>query len=230
MKIIFLNAWQGRQTSLIQNFILENKSTTDIFCFQESRIRQKSPVFCQSILSDFQLFTTDKYFTNHNKFNQSTFIKNKFEIVDSKTIGENNSKVGLGLFTQIKTPSGVLNLCNVHGRAFPGHKQDTPNRIRQSQLIIDFFKKLSGPKIIGGDFNLDFNTKSVQMFEDNGYKNLIKDFNISTTRNEIAWADYEIKQLFADYVFVSPDIKITNFSVPNNEISDHLPLILEIKI
>ena len=68
------------------------------------------------------------------------------------------------------------------------------------------------------------------MFEDNGYKNLIKEFKIPTTRNEISWAKYENKQLFADFVFVSPDVKITNFSVPNNEISDHLPLILEFRM
>ena len=35
------------------------------------------------------------------------------------------------------------------------------------------------------------------------------------------------KQHFADYVFVSKDVKVKKFEVPYLEISDHLPLILD---
>jgi endonuclease/exonuclease/phosphatase family metal-dependent hydrolase len=67
------------------------------------------------------------------------------------------------------------------------------------------------------------------MFEENGYRDLIKEYKISTTRNRLAWEMYpDNKQLFSDYVFLSPGITINNFSVPDNEISDHLPMILEV--
>ena len=229
MKIIFLNAWQG-QIPKIKNFILENIPTTDIFCFQES-FNSKSQIFCLDLLEDYQYFFDEKRVSKQDQFINCTFIRKNFSVLDIKTIGQGDSTIGLGLFTKIKiSDNKFINLCNFHGHARPGDKQDNPNRIKQSQLIIDFFKDLSGPKIIGGDFNLDLNIKSVQMFEDNGYKNLIKEFKIPTTRNEISWSKYENKQLFADHLFVSPGIKITNFSVPNNKISDHLPLILEFKI
>ena len=76
------------------------------------------------------------------------------------------------------------------------------------------------------------NTKSIKMIKEAGYKNLIKDFGIKTTRNKLAWDQFpdEEKQNFADYVFVSPEIKVRKFSVPNLEISDHLPLILDFEI
>jgi len=85
-------------------------------------------------------------------------------------------------------------------------------------------------QIIGGDFNLDLNTKSVSLFEENGYQNLIKEFCIGNTRNEVSWAQYpnHEKQHFADFLFLNSDFKINYFAVPYIEISDHLPLILEI--
>lgn len=67
------------------------------------------------------------------------------------------------------------------------------------------------------------------MFEKNGYKDLIKDYKIPTTRNKVAWKMYpDNPQLYSDYVFVSSGIEVKSFSVIENEISDHLPLILEI--
>lgn len=229
MKIIFLNAWEGKAEE-INEFILKQSSDTDIFCFQES-FNLKSQVFCLDLLKGYRFYVDQKRVNSTDNFSNCTFIKNDISVLNTQTIGQGDLSVGLGIFNQIKTSDNkILNLCNFHGHARPGGKQDTPDRIRQSQLIVNFFEDISGPKIIGGDFNLDLNIKSVQMIEENGFRNLIKEFNIPTTRNETAWAQHEDKQLYADYVFVSPDIKVTRFSVPSIEISDHLPLILEVEL
>jgi endonuclease/exonuclease/phosphatase family metal-dependent hydrolase len=74
------------------------------------------------------------------------------------------------------------------------------------------------------------------MFEEAGYKNLIKEFNIKNTRNNTCWEQFKEdvkisgKQHFADYCFTSHDVKVKSFEVPYNEVSDHLPLILDIDI
>lgn len=230
MKIIFLNAWQG-QISQIKDFILENIPTTDVFCFQEAGYFN-TDIFCREYLSSqYQLFTDQKPLTQKDIMVQATFVKKNFSVLNTDTIGKNDDHVGLGLFTQIKDrDSNFFNICNVHGYPWPGDKQDNPDRINQSTLIIDFFKELSGPKIIGGDFNLDFDIKSTQIFEENGYKSLIKDFKIDNTRNRLSWEKYDNKQHFADHLFITKDIEVKNFTVPYSEISDHLPLILEIEI
>jgi len=85
-----------------------------------------------------------------------------------------------------------------------------------------------------------FSIESLKMFESKGFRNLIKDFKIPTTRNEYAWKHafekrglnrpYFGKQLFADYVFVSPEVKVNKFEVSKIEISDHLPMILDFEI
>ena len=230
MKIIFLNAFEG-QIDGVKGFIQDQSLDTDIFCFQESLDRLNTRIFCQDWLKDYQLFFDKKKVNPTDEFANTTFIKSNYLVSNSFTIAKDDLDVGMGLYNQIKvSDDNILNICNTHGNARPGDKQDNPDRLRQSQNIIDFFKNLSGPKIIGGDFNLDINTKSVSMFEDNGYRNLIKEFNIPTTRNKIAWDQYEIKQLYADFIFVSPDVKVTRLSVPNLLISDHLPMILEIDI
>jgi endonuclease/exonuclease/phosphatase family metal-dependent hydrolase len=87
-----------------------------------------------------------------------------------------------------------------------------------------------GLKIIGGDLNLMPDTESVRMFAANGYRDLIAEFKIPTTRNRLVWDKFpDSKQYYSDYVFVSPEVKVREFSVPNNEISDHLPLIVDIQ-
>jgi hypothetical protein len=230
MKIIFLNAWQG-QIPQIKDFILDHIPTTDIFCFQEAGYFN-TDIFCQQYLSSqYQLFTNQKQLTQKDIMVQATFVKKNFSVLKTATIGEDIDNIGLGLFTQLKDSKGnIFNIGNIHGYPWPGDKQDNSDRINQSNLIVNFFKDLSGPKIIGGDFNLDFDIKSTQIFEENGYRSLIKDFKIDNTRNRLSWEQYENKQHFADHLFITKDIKVKNFTVPYNEISDHLPLILEIEI
>lgn len=70
-------------------------------------------------------------------------------------------------------------------------------------------------------------TQSIKMLEEK-YKNLIKEFNIEKTRSNLSpYAGKPDFQKFADYTFVSENINVTSFVVPDFEISDHLPMILE---
>ena len=164
---------------------------------------------------------------------QVIFARKNIGIVSSGKLDlYNNSANDTGFASYIVFREGGknINVLNVHGKSRPGHKKDTLARLNQSKRIIDFFENMIGPKIVGGDFNLNPDTKSIAMFEKAGYKNLIKDFEIKNTRNKISWKQFDNVQHFADYVFVSPDVKVKKFEVPYNEISDHLPQILEFEI
>jgi endonuclease/exonuclease/phosphatase (EEP) superfamily protein YafD len=229
MKIIFLNAWRG-QIPQVKDFILEHIKTTDIFCLQEAGF-SKNSIFCQDYLSpQYIFFTESKILTTDDTIVQATFVKKQHQVLNTQLVCKEEKNIGLGLFTQIKSSNNkIFNVLNFHGTAWPANKRDDPNRLKQSKLIIDFMSKFNENKIIGGDFNLNPDTKSVTLFEQKLYLNLIKKFEIKSTRNEIAWADYSVeqRQSFADFVFISTNLKIKSFTVPYNEISDHLPLILE---
>jgi endonuclease/exonuclease/phosphatase family metal-dependent hydrolase len=173
--------------------------------------------------------STNKKVINEIDHSISIYVKRENVILESDVILEKDKYVGSALFTKIKSPNKILNIASVHGVAQPGDKLDNPKRLQQSQKIIEYMAKIDGVKIIGGDFNLDKNTESVKMFEKNGYRNLIEEYKIETTRNHLCWDVWHNVQLWADFLFVSPEVKVKSFEVPKNEVSDHLPQVVEIE-
>lgn len=236
MRLIFLNTWFGGKIGQpLFDFIKKQSLKTDIFCFMEV-----TPDFYQkllNILEDFDPVYDEGYYLKElgKKCGQAIFIKKYIQVNSHGKVSiypEKDDDAGFLLFAETVINKHTIWVGNVHGTTWPADKLDTPIRINQSKKIIEFFENKDGAKIIGGDFNLMPDTKSIGMFEELGYKNLIKDFSIKTTRNKITWDQFKdqpgfTKQYFADYCFVSSDIKIKNFEVPNLEISDHLPLFLD---
>ncbi len=140
-------------------------------------------------------------------------------------------------YVQMKINGRILTVCNFYGAPYPGTKLDTPERLLQSRKALDFLSEQEGEKIVVGDFNLLPQTKSITMFEEAGFRNLIKDFSIKTTRGSLnkkmnpQYANTpQGFQEFADYAFVSSGISVSDFKVPDISISDHLPLVLDFKI
>lgn len=234
MRIIFLNTWHGKVWNNLRKFLITQLELTNIFCFLEVDPSLKAKI--ESLLPEFALLYERGIKTNYMggvTEGRAIFIKKPLKV---KAGGS------LNIFRAIKNDAGGFQsveidlrgkkilIANVHGKANPGEKLDTKARINQSGKIIDFLKNKAGSKIIGGDFNLMPETKSVRMFEEAGYKNLIKDFGIKNTRNRLSWERFPVKQYYSDFVFTSPEVKIKDFSVPNIEISDHLPLILDFDI
>jgi hypothetical protein len=235
MKILFLNCWYGQTEEIFFDFIKEHSFNTDIFCFQEipPELNQK----LKKLLSSHQaIYNSDE--TTHFGFKNgdAIFVLSNLPVLASgkkEFFDRDPNEIGYLQYSRIKIGNTKLLLGNVHGLAHPGTKLDNPKRLIQSRGIIDFFKKENGLKIIGGDFNLLPETKSIGMIEKAGYRNLIKEYKIKSTRNNLSWKNLkedQEKQYFADYVFVSKDIKVTSFSVPHNEVSDHLPLILNFEV
>ncbi len=114
---------------------------------------------------------------------------------------------------------------NLHGFWMPRSKNDSPERISQSNKIKKVFDPFNGPKIICGDFNLRPETKSMKILEQD-LKNLIALFQIKSTRSKL----HKRTQKIADYIMVSDEIKINKFEVLNEKISDHLPLLIDFSV
>ncbi|MFA6519354.1 MAG: endonuclease/exonuclease/phosphatase family protein [Candidatus Paceibacterota bacterium] len=127
-----------------------------------------------------------------------------------------------------ETASGLITVINFHGLwtgEGPGKgKKDSPERLEQSEKILEFTKQLKNPFVLCGDFNLLPDTESIRKFEDAGLRNLIKEFGVTSTRTSF----YTKPQKFADYVFISGDVDLKDFKVLPNEVSDHAPLLIEI--
>lgn len=236
MKIIFLNCWNAKTGEVFFNFVKENSLRTDIFCFQEVDPKLFSNL--QELLPNHvgRYATENKIELLGYIYGEAIFVKKGLNIVSSGKVNlfrQVINDVGYMQYANIRMSGKMIYLANIHGKARPGHKLDTPARLRQSKLIINFLKNKPGLKIIGGDFNLLPDTRSTRLFEKAGYRNLIKDFEIKATRNRLSWETLkkgEEKQHYADYVFTSPGIKVSGFEVPDIEISDHLPLVLDFEV
>ena len=267
MKIISLNAYGGKVFGPLVDFVQSQADSTDVFCFQEVLNTSKGSFISngamanlfgefKKILPNFSAF----FALAQEHFDQTalvpedvdaglaTFVSPAYTInktgefficnePGSFTPGDFGTLPYNLHYVQFVVGGKQLTICNLHGVSQPGDKLDSLDRLAQSQKVLDFVSKQSGEKIIIGDFNLLPNTESIAMFEKAGFKDLIKEFSIKTTRGSL------IKKLkpqhgtgsygwqeFADYVFISSGIQVSNFIVPDLPISDHLPLILEFEM
>ncbi|MBI4157561.1 hypothetical protein HY502_01820 [Candidatus Woesebacteria bacterium] len=238
MRAIFLNCWYSKAGESFWQFLEENSSTVDIFCFQEvsPEMFSKMSVIFEEYNGFFESAGWFEYFKLES--GQAIFVKKNFKVLSSgKTLvfRKTENDRGFLMYADLEKEGKVFSIGNIHGKWSPGNKLDSPIRIKQSQKVIGLFKKKNLVNIVGGDFNLMPETESVGMFTKEGYRNLIKEFKIGSTRNELTWASKKndpgfVKQYFSDYIFTSPGVKVTDFSVPKIQVSDHLPLILDFEV
>jgi len=227
MRIESLNVWGGKIREVLSQYIKKRSSVIDVFFFQEAD--KNFPEMANVLLRNFNRFDGYKYVNEDDFFPQATFVRKELDVIHTGTVLENTPNMGLGLVTKIKKENRDITLVNVHGISRPGNKKDSEERLRQSQGIIDHLKNENGLVVVGGDFNLDKDTKSVDLFEEAGYRNLIKEFKIRTTRNRLVWEKFPNNpQYHSNFMFVR-NVEVVDFQVTENEVSDHLPMILEIK-
>jgi exonuclease III len=245
MKLITLNTWGGRRSDEI-NLFLQKHADVDIFCLQEvhHNAKDKEVLFKEVNLEHLdtlknQLPGYQYLFHPHigDWWGLAMFIKKDIQIIDSgevfvhKNMGWNYELELQGhtaknlQYATIETRNGLRTIINFHGLWNGQGKDDSDERLLQSQNIITFLKTLTISYVLVGDFNLSPDTISLGMLEDHGMRNLIKEYGVFSTRTPL----YDKENKFADYVLVSGDIDALDFSVLPDVVSDHSPLYLEFK-
>ncbi len=231
LSILSINIGHGMLLDDLLVYVKSKMDSVPVFCFQEADGAAR-PLLDALLLSKYTASDAEKD-AGVEFFSLATYVRRDYAVNETKTVLANLAGAGLALISTIEiAPEAYVSVVNVHGHPRPGHKLDTPVRIAQSQAIIKSTTANDCMNVIVGDFNLLPNTLSIEMFAQNGYKNLIDEFNIPTTRNEIAWRKYpNNKQLFADYAFVQDDDSLRyDFAVEDVDVSDHLPLLLTVGV
>lgn len=244
MKLISLNTWGGRAgKEALLDFFRKHKDV-DIFCLQEiweggeeeaptwgDGIDTKMLTNIGSILENYFMFFRPHY---RDYYGLALFVKKDFKIIEEGEIfvfkERKNIFDDFGVnhprnlqYVTVETKKGIRTILNFHGLWNGISKEDTEERITQADNITKFLKNISNPHILCGDFNLMPENKSLKMIEDMGMKNLIKEFGVTSTRS----SHYKKPEKFADYTLVSRDIKVNQFKVLPDEISDHLAMYLD---
>jgi len=240
MKLITLNIWGGHVYSPLLEFI-ESHQEIDIFCFQEvyhkaeNKISDDTRPVCLNIFSELQaLLPNHQAFfrpTVGETYGIGTFVRKEIYVVGEGDIiiHDNPHYSGRGpthsrnlQWLQYRINHQTHSILNVHGLWNGKGKADCPERIAQSLKIREFMDEINTPKILCGDFNLRPDTESVNILEQ-GMNNLIQIYDVRSTRTSF----YPKEEKFADYIFTSPEIKVKNFEVMKDEVSDHAPLMLD---
>lgn len=241
MKLISLNVWLGKLKDPLIEFIRREAETTEIFCFQEmvSSLSNspESDLFSTvaKCLPGFQgFFEATQYEEERIDVGLATFVK-RVDVIDKEgdffVYRTRNSMVGddgrtMGRNAQfIKFPKSgkEYTVINFHGLWSGEERLDSEDRINQSKKLKEFLNTLGGTKIVCGDFNLSRDTKSLAIL-DEGMRNLIKESGVTSTRPE-RYFPYADK--FCDYILVDKDVKVNDFKVLQDEVSDHLALVLD---
>lgn len=252
MRLITLNTWGGKLLDPLLNFLKDQSEDIDIFCFQEMYSSPEKRKIGRDMQSNlFQeiaivLKNHQGYFKPHLKgydlegkvnfelfsglavfIKKSTKVKKTGDIFLYREgydlIEANNQTIPRNLqYLQFTKNNHEYLIGHFHGIWYPKSKLDNEERIEQSKRIKKFFDLYSGKKILCGDFNLLPTTQSMKILEE-GQRNLIKEFNIESTRNK----NYKRPEKHADYVLVSQDVNVVDLKVIKTILSDHYPLLLE---
>jgi len=250
LRIISLNLWAGKVLEPLTSFLKQTRDATDIYCFQEvfnhpsdaematNPIKEAVPGLYGRLLSTLNGFE-GHLSASHSSFGQRMAIFTSKGIsvqmegditlceLEDRNFAGKQFKTGSGMqWVKFIKDRSIFTVANVHGLWTPDGKKDIPQRIQQSERIIDFFYKQNGPKILCGDFNLLPTTQSVRII-DSKFINLIKKYRIKTTRSRLS---NPVAGKFADYMFVSEGVEVRDFKVLEDVVSDHLPLSLEFEV
>jgi len=238
MKLICLNTWGGRVHQPLLNFLEENKDV-DVFCFQEIYREAPHPIVedkgdrlnlfseIEGVLSGHQGSFRPDF---ENWFGQAMFTKKDLFVAEEKSLRvfeiESEQKGNHSRHLQcihVQKNEMDLTVANVHGLWNGKGKTDTEERLEQSRRIKTFMENVGGRKILCGDFNLLPGTESIKILDSMNMRNLIHMYGVTSTRTSL----YTKPDKFADYMFVSQEIKVNDFRVLPDEISDHAALYLD---
>ncbi len=244
MRIISLNTWGGRAgKDKLLDFFNSHKDI-DAFCLQEiweggdeeapkwgAGIDTRMITNIGIILKDHSIFFYPHY---HDWYGLAMFVKKNLKIIENGDIFVHKDKGWIHekfagnharnlQYLTIETAKGPRTILNFHGLWNGGPKEDTKERIIQSERMAGFIKNITHGHVLMGDFNLLPETKSLKILEELGMNNLIKEFGITSTRS----THYSKPVRFADYTLVSKDVKVNDFKVLPEEVSDHLAMYLD---
>ena len=120
-----------------------------------------------------------------------------------------------------------LNVFNMHGVWDLDGDNYSPARKRMTQTILEQTKDLPNV-ILAGDTNAKATNKAMRDLEPQ--LKSVYGHNISTTFNMRRKDNPGYATAAVDLMFVSPNIKVSFKAIPDVDVSDHLPLVVELEI
>jgi endonuclease/exonuclease/phosphatase family metal-dependent hydrolase len=136
----------------------------------------------------------------------------EFEFEGKKTTPTDRLLVGATTMLQ----GHELHLFNAHLLAYFMLNSSSEVYREQRQLVIERLRRVSGPSLIAGDFNVSNRDSLVNQFAEAGYK--------TVQTEEVTWRQ---RPYVLDHIFHSPHLQPLRYTVQPTKASDHHILIAE---
>lgn len=251
MQISFfsLNIEEGKRIQDIIKFV--KKNDFDIVSFQEvtgGRLSETG-VNCfeqlkEELSHDGEIAVTLRAKEDNNSYvGNATFFKDSFFLIQKEIIRlkpytlidatrernfEEEAKCALSLVFDVHGLK--FRVINVH-LAWGPDPGDTEEKIRQGKILVEYMKKIKEPFILSGDFNVDNNSQIVQFFDKLAHNITVSNNIVNTLNPNLHRAQHLFPPgLAVDFLYVSKSIKVLNFEVVKDNLSDHLGLATTIEL
>lgn len=244
VNVMSLNIWCGKMREPLEPFLKKYSGEADIFFFQEVAEfvgLDRSDKFIgrqelESMFPSFQYF----YVMQQNDMAhplldsvpfhmlQGIYVHKSFLVERSWSVDvlhDNSHRLQL---LSLQKDGEAFCVANYHGVQRIGEpKIDTDERWLQAEIVRREVMSLSCPYIFGGDLNLVPENKSFQAMTE-GMRDLVKEYGVESTRNE--HFPYLHESTYSDYLLTNPEMRVDDFKVLPDIVSDHQPLMLNVEL
>ncbi len=120
----------------------------------------------------------------------------------------------------------LLNVYNLQG-IYGEHGNDTPERIEMMKVVAEEIKDKENV-ILTGDFNMQPDTKAISQVT--AYLDSVFGMELLSTFNMRRKENPGYKTSSVDMVFVSKNLKVLEKKMPDVDVSDHNPLVVQLEV
>jgi len=212
-----VNDWQVNQLSVLQNMLGEEFEM--YFTSRQDGYLGRDPVEFH-LEYGVAMFVRKK--RNPTNF-RSVFVLGEKDQFPSKS---KSHAVCIQIVSCLDDKGYEVCIVNIHGlHQSNTMKEDTPERMIQSNAIVGALEEIQVPIVLCGDFNLNPNTKALKYIRDKlRLDDIVKKYNIKGTRTSYYSDEKRKKTPFADYFLVSEKYPVKSCRVFSEEVSDHAGL------
>lgn len=248
IKFITVNVWHGgRVFENLESFLV--KEAPDILCMQEvydgkdSELEKRFrtlEVLKQKLGFSYSSFAQRLFDSTNNNLPHGNAILSKFPLKEDGFVFFDIPLSYIAvekLKEALDWPFGIqkvvieiegkkVHVLNVHG-VWGFDTVDNPRRLSMADKIIEQIPEKESV-IIAGDFNMSSQTETIRRIEKH-VKNVFGSI-LKSTFNMKYKKGGGFGSASVDMVFVSNDIQITKRYMPEVDVSDHMPLVVELMI
>lgn len=241
IKILQWNVWYLEDIKNIAAFLKENKA--DIICLQELTIdfdKQNNihtPEYIAKELGYNAHYQEIAFADKSVKLANAIF--SKYELSDTRTVWVNQEQ-GSGDYddenrayveARVNFDGKELTVGTVH-MSYTHAFEPSERKLQETDALVEAIKDNSQNFVLTGDFNAQPDSEVIKRIESH-VKNLGPDYDQKTwTTKPFSYNGFEADTLDwrLDYIFGSSDIVVNSSEVLQTEFSDHLPVIVELKV